>query len=85
MRHDMMLPNTLADDPRNSLRVQVIEHKSTPAENVAAKEEVEATLGLKLDHPNIVRTFKYANRELAPTVKVRRTLSNADFDCSPRA
>ncbi len=49
----------------------MIEHKSTAAENVAAKEELEATLGLALDHPNIVRTFKYANRELAPTVKVR--------------
>ena len=48
----------------------MIEHKNTPAENVAAKEELEATLGLALDHPNIVRTFKYANRELAPTVKV---------------
>ena len=53
----------------------MIEHKNTPAENVAAKEELEATVGLRLDHPNIVRTFKFANRELAPTVKVRHSPS----------
>lgn len=35
---------------------QVIEHRSQPGvDAVSAKEELEATLGLELDHPHIVR------------------------------
>ena len=33
-----------------------------------AKEELEATLGLGLSHPHIVRTYDYATRCNAPPV-----------------
>ena len=47
-------------------RRQVIEHRSQPgADAASAKEELEATLGLELDHPHIVRTLKFATRQRA--------------------
>lgn len=43
---------------------QVIEHKgAAAAEAATAKEELEATLGMQLAHPNIVRTLKFATRQ----------------------
>jgi len=45
---------------------QVIEHKgAAAAEAATAKEELEATLGMQLAHPNIVRTLKFATRQRA--------------------
>jgi hypothetical protein len=43
---------------------QVIEQRSQPGiDAVSAKEELEATLGLELAHPHIVRTLKFATRQ----------------------
>ncbi|KAK9810348.1 hypothetical protein WJX72_009180 [[Myrmecia] bisecta] len=43
--------------------VKVIEHRSSTDEYRATDEALEAMLGLKMMHPNIVRTFKYATKE----------------------
>ena len=51
---------------------QVIEHRSQPGvDAVSAKEELEATLGLELDHPHIVRTLKFATRQRSGGVRYR--------------
>mmetsp|Transcript_8962 Transcript_8962/g.26850 ORF Transcript_8962/g.26850 Transcript_8962/m.26850 type:complete len:941 (-) Transcript_8962:2021-4843(-) len=53
--------------------VKVIEHKShTDQSKASAREELEATLGLGLDHPNIVRTIKFTSVERAAARLPRR-------------
>ena len=42
--------------------LQVIEHKLTAAEKDEMKQELEATVGMQLDHPNVVRTLKHTTR-----------------------
>ena len=44
-------------------RVQVIQHMATEAEKRARDDQLEAILGLKMLHPNIVRTFQFATKE----------------------
>ncbi len=48
------------------LRFQVIEHKLTAAEKDTIKQELEATVGLQMDHPNVVHTFKHVTRLMSP-------------------
>ena len=45
---------------------QVIEHKLTAAEKDTIKQELEATVGLQMDHPNVVHTFKHMTRLMSP-------------------
>ena len=51
--------------------LQVIEHKMTAAEKDEMKQELEATVGMQLDHPNVVRTLKHTTRLMS---RVRCTL-----------
>ena len=44
---------------------QVIEHKITAAEKDVLKQELEATVGMQLDHPHVVRTFKHTTRVMS--------------------
>jgi hypothetical protein len=54
---------------RRACLCQVIEHRSQPGVDAAsAKEELEATLGMELAHPHIVRTLKFATRQRAGAV-----------------
>lgn len=46
-----------------SFSVQVIQHMATEAERQARDEQLEAILGLKMLHPNIVRTFQFATKD----------------------
>lgn len=57
-----------------SAALQVILHKSTATEGEALQKELEATLGLQLEHPNVVRTYKYTTRRMNA---VRSPLSSA--------
>ena len=41
----------------------MIEYTCTGSEKQDMKEELEATLGLQLEHPNVVRTHKYTMRQ----------------------
>jgi hypothetical protein len=43
--------------------MQVIQHMATEAEKQARDEQLEAILGLKMMHPNIVRTFQFATKD----------------------
>ena len=43
--------------------LQVIQHMATEAEKQARDEQLEAILGLKMMHPNIVRTFQFATKD----------------------
>lgn len=43
--------------------LQVIQHMATEAERQARDEQLEAILGLKMLHPNIVRTFQFATKD----------------------
>ena len=47
------------------LSLQMIEHLSTEEAQRASNEALEAILGLKMMHPNIVRTFKFTTCERA--------------------
>ena len=40
----------------------MIEHKITAAEKDVIKQELEATVGMQLDHPNVVHTLKHTTR-----------------------
>lgn len=42
--------------------VQVVEHKSTVCELESLERELDAFLGLQLEHPNVVHTYKYTTR-----------------------
>lgn len=44
--------------------LQVIEHKSTDQELGEILQELEAILKLQLDHPNVVHSYKYTNRQM---------------------
>ncbi len=43
--------------------MQVIQHMATDAERIARDEQLEAILGLKMMHPNIVRTFQFSTKD----------------------
>ena len=53
--------------------LQLIVHKSTATEKEAMQKELEATLGLQLEHPHVVRTYKYTTRQMNA---VRTSLSS---------
>lgn len=53
--------------------LQVIQHMATEAERQARDEQLEAILGLKMMHPNIVRTFQFATKDRS--VRLSRTLN----------
>lgn len=46
----------------------MIEHLSTEEAQRASNEALEAILGLKMMHPNIVRTFKFTTCERAVSI-----------------
>lgn len=49
------------------IAVKVIQHMATEAEKQARDEQLEAILGLKMMHPNIVRTFQFATKDRSST------------------
>lgn len=56
----------MAKSARNwqqTIFLQVIQHMATEAEKQARDEQLEAILGLKMMHPNIVRTFQFATKD----------------------
>ncbi len=56
---------------------QVIEHKITAAEKDVIKEELEATVGMQLDHPNVVHTLKHTTRVMSQVRCAERATAGA--------
>eukprot|EP00891_Asterochloris_glomerata_P002575 jgi/Astpho2/2575/Aster-x0106 len=57
------------------IALQMIEHLSTEEAQRASNEALEAILGLKMMHPNIVRTFKFTTCERAANLAELNRLS----------
>ncbi len=62
---------------------QVIEHKITAAEKDVIKQELEATVGMQLDHPNVVHTLKHTTRVMSQVRCAERAAAGAAILGSP--
>ena len=60
---------------------QVIEHKLTATEKDSIKQELEATVGLQLDHPNVVHTYKHVTRVMSSVRRLLKLLRLSQQGC----